>query len=557
VWSTAYVGPTFGSSQIWQMRQVWEAILAGEMPPMVTTLLTFPTPGAVVFTGWPFMALGLFFRLFMTTIPATNCALLLFLAAGGFTMFLLVWRCSGSRPASLLAGALYGFSTYALGSLANGHVYSMFVLWLPLLVLTYDECLRRTRPSTLALFGLVVLLSTLESPYRLIEASPILAALTIHFLTTQGQLVKVRWARVIGAALVCLIALAGPIAYFKLQVAGDDVERLYAPMHALIIQCGPAVHPGMESTVDGGLIAEGWLDPVSLVRPGFLYRDSVAADVHNAHHIQYLGLLLPLVIIALLALDKSRRQMLLWAIVLGGALALGPALHWGGVAICIGGRPLPGPLAFLGLIPGTDAMGAYYRFYLGILAAVLLSIALVWPAFLSLVPRRIRPWFTAFSMVLLLADATFFSPLRFPIPVVDWEPPPAAVTLADQPGKGGVLVVPDIHGPSLVEGEERLCAFVWQFHTRKPMLFRIPETCAAQPLRSSSSPHEMVHYATPAARDECLTELHSLGIEWVLFIGPNATAEGQQEWAIDLLSEWFGPPIGPNSDDGSRLFDVP
>jgi len=538
------------------MRQVWLSLLAGELPSVTTDLLTYPADAAVIYVGWPFMVFGFLFRLVMPTIAAVNCALLFFLAAGGFTMFLLAWRCCGSRWASLLVGALYGFSTYALTSVTNGHVYSMFVLWLPLLVLSYDAFLRRRSIRTGALFGLVVLVSTLESPYRLVEASPFLVALTIHFLTAHFDSWKVRTGSVVVAALVCLIALAGPLAYFRMQL-DDTSESLFSPMHQLIVTCDPDSHPVLESAIDGGLIAEGWLDPVALVRPGFLYDDSVDEDVYNAHHIQYLGLLLPLGIFAFICLSPSRRRLLLWAIVLGGAMAIGPALHWGGSAVCVGGRPLPGPMAFVNLIPSTISMGAYYRFYLSIIGAVLLMIALAWRLIIARFPARKQAWATALAGLVLLADVAFGSPLRFPVPIVDWTPPAAATTLAAQPGREGVLVVPDIFESFLKRGDERLCGYGWQYHARKPIRFRIPDSCAAHPLRRPAGPLDPLPYTGTGSRAACIEELHSLGIAWVLFIGPNATQAGRLEAATELLINWFGPAVGPKSDEGSKLFRVP
>ncbi len=42
-WSQRFVGPSFGASQVWQMRQVWDALLSGRLPPFETTLLSTPS----------------------------------------------------------------------------------------------------------------------------------------------------------------------------------------------------------------------------------------------------------------------------------------------------------------------------------------------------------------------------------------------------------------------------------------------------------------------------------------------------------------------------------
>ena len=556
-WSTAYVGPAFGSSQIWQMQQVWEALLAGDLPPLSSVLLSYPEPGALVFVGWPFMAIGLLFRFFMGTIPAVNCTLLIFLAAGSFTMFLFAFRCSGSRHGSLLAGALYGFSTYAMSALANGHIYSMFVLWLPLLVLTYDSLLSRLTVRTAILFAATVLLAVLESPYRLVEAVPVLVAWTVHYLTAEHSSPAFRWSRVGAAALVCSIMLMGPLAYFRLQLVGEPETRLYGPMEASAASCTPGEHPGLAAGVDGGLIGEGWLDPVALVRPGFLYDRSVATDIYNAHHVLYLGVLLPVLLFALWRVGRNRGRLLAWTLLLGMAMALGPALHWGGRAICVGGSPLPGPMAFLEYIPGAPAMGAFYRTFLSVMAVAALLVALVWPVIGRGRSRPVLLLITGLAMVLLLADAALVSPLRMPVPIVDWAPPLAAQTLASQPDSGGVLVVPDIHRESLRDGEERLCGYVWQLHVRKPLRFQVPELCAAEVLLNLAKAYEMPRYDLAPSRDGCLQQLRILGIKWVLFIGPNAHVEGHYKAATRLLDEWFGEPLGEESKDGSRVYRVP
>ena len=555
-WTTAYVGPAFGSSQVWQMQQVWEAILSGHLPPLTTRLLSYPESGAMVFVGWPFMVLGLLFRVFMGTVSAVNCALVLFLAAGGLAMFLLAYRAGSRLYGSLLAGAVYGFSTYALSALANGHVYSMFVLWLPLLILSYDSLLSRLTVRSAVLFGCTVLLAVLESPYRLVEAAPMLIAWTVHFLSSDFTTLRSRWFRTGVAALVCAAALAGPLAYFRLQVVGDAATQLYAPMRTGSLECGPAQHPGLAAGADGGLIAEGWLDPVAMVRPGFLYDASVATDVYNAHHVLYLGFLLPLLLFALWRVDRGRRGPLLWTLALGAAMAIGPALHWGGQAICVGGRPLPGPMAFLEFVPGGAAMGAFYRTFLSVLAAIALLVALLWKPLLENRSRQIRGLATGLAMLLLLVDATLVSPVRFPVPIVDWQPPAAAQALAEQPGNGGVLMVPEIFRESLRDGEERLCGYVWQFHVGKPFRFQVPEPCAAEVLLNLAKPHEMPQYESVPEGERCRTKLRDLGIDWVLFVGPNARVDGHYAAAARLLGEWFGEPVSAESTDGSRLYRV-
>jgi hypothetical protein len=184
-------------------------------------------------------------------------------------------------------------------------------------------------------------------------------------------------------------------------------------------------------------------------------------------------------------------------------------------------------------------------------------IALAWRLLIARFPAPKQAWVTALAGLVLLADVAFGSPLRFPVPIVDWTPPAAATTLAAQPGRAGVLVVPDIFEWFLMRGDERLCGYVWQYHTRKPMRFRIPDSCAAYSFKSPAGPRDPLHYAGSASAIGCVEELRSLGIAWVLLIGPNATQPGQLESATELLIDWFGPSVGPQSDEGSKLFRVP
>ncbi len=555
-WTTAYVGPPFGSALIWQMQFVWDSFLSGHWPPLKTALLSYPEPGLLVFVGWPFMIAGLPFRLFMDTIPAVNSATVLFLAAGGFTMFLLAWRCSGSRGGSLLAGAIYGFSTYAISSLANGHVYAMFVFWLPLILLSYDGLLRRPDWRSAAFFGVVVALAVLESPYRLFEGVPVLVAWTIHFLISQGETSRVRWRRLGLAAAVCLVAIAGPVSYFQLQLSGKPAETVFEPAMGpdLTLEKGLCSH--VANTFDSALVSEEWLDPVALVKPGFLYDGSVDSDDYNAHHVPYVGLLVPLLVLAIWGLRRRRASPLYWTIGIGLALALGPFVHWGGLPVCLAGRPIPGPFGFLGYLPGANAMGAIYRVHLSVMLAIALLIAMAWPTIARRVSGRLRPWLTMGVMLVLLGDVAFGSPLRYPCPIVNWIPPAAGQTLAGQASDGGVLVLPDIDWHALRQRDERVSGYLWQFHLSKPLRFKVPEECASEPFRKLPGPFPAVdtHYISDG--ESCRTRLTSLGIEWVLFLGPNARVGRQLEEGAELLDSWFGGPIGPVSEEGSRLYRV-
>jgi hypothetical protein len=555
-WTTAYVGPPFGSTQLWQMKFVWDSIFSGHWPPLRTTLLSYPEPGLLVFVGWPFMIAGLPFRLFMDTIPAVNCTTVLFLAGGGFTMFLLAWRCSGSRSGSLLAGAVYGFSTYAISSIANGHIYSMFVLWLPLILLSYDGLLRRAHWRSAAFFGVVVALAVLESPYRLFEAVPVLIVWTVHFLISRGESNRLRWQRLGLAAGVCLVALAGPVSYFQMQLSGRSAGNVFRPAKGADLTKEKGLCSGVAHTFDSALVTEIWLDPVALVKPGFLYDGSVGSDDYNAHHVPYIGLLVPLLILAIWGLRRGRASPLYWTIGIGLALELGPIVHWGGRPVCLGGRPLPGPFGFLGYLPGANVMGAIYRVHLSVVLAIALLLAMAWPTITRRVSSRLRPWLTLAVTLVLLGDVAFGSPVRYPCPIVNWTPPAAGQTLARQPGDGGVLILPDIDWHALRLRDERVCGYLWQFHLCKPLRFKVPEECRAEPFHKLPGPFNPVPTAAIADGESCRRKLTSLGIEWVLFLGPNARVGRQLERGAELLDSWFGGPIGPVSEEGSRLYRV-
>jgi hypothetical protein len=556
-WSHRFVGPAFGASQVWQMRQVWGALLAGQLPPFETTLLSHPNPGLLIFIGWPFMVAGFFLRLFVDTVPAMNGTLIVFLAAGGYSMFLLGYRVSRSVPGALLAGTVYGYSAYAISAVGNGHVYSMFVLWLPLLLWCYDRYLSTGRRGHLLCWGVVVLLAFAESPYRLVEGVPLLGVWTVSFLFLNRREPVWPLRRVGWAAIFALIAISGPLFYFGQQVTDAGSKRLYTPMRAGKLSCEPSVHPVIEESVDVGLITEGWLDPVSLVRPGCAYGESVFTDRYNAHHVLYLGLVIPLALLCFLVLAGPARRLLLWGVGVGFLMALGPAFHFGGHPVCVGNTPVLAPMAIvLKALPGLEAMGAHYRIFLSVIAALALALALGWPRLVRRLPRWL-PWpMTCATLALLMVDVMVVAPLRFPVPVVDWQAPSAVVALADAPGDGAVLVVPDIYRESLRDGEERVCGFLWQMEGDKPFSFAVPEACAMRSLLNLSKPYEMPRYDSKPSVAGCRLALQEKGIAWVLFIGENARVPGHMRAAQAVLHELFGPPrFGPDAD-GTAVYQV-
>jgi len=129
----------------------------------------YPTPGVAAFTE-TLVGIGPLFDplLWISGNPvlAYNIALFLTWPLSAWAAYLLVWRLTRRRDASLLAGLAFGFSPYRLTEIA--HIQMLSAEWLPLMLLGLHEYLENRRLRWLGLFGAAWLLNALTNGHLML-----------------------------------------------------------------------------------------------------------------------------------------------------------------------------------------------------------------------------------------------------------------------------------------------------------------------------------------------------------------------------------------------------
>ncbi len=301
----------------WNGWWVGQALATGESP-YRTSFLFFPTGLDLVFHNfaWLNIATWLVLRSWTGGFAAYNIAILLNLAAVGFSAYALTRELTGDRRTAFVAGLIYLAWPYRLSQLDHPNLIS--TQWIPLFMLFLMRVLRRGRWRDGALMGLFFVLAAYTRWQQMI---PVMLAGGIYLLlgAPRGLLRMKRQLLALAlGAVIAIVALIPPIRMFVLQQQTQPAELLVE---------------GEESTMQTDLLA--YLTPSdshSLFgsETKNLYRRYYADRGASRRFSPYIGMVA--LSLSLLGAWRMRRASLPW-VVLGlllFATALGPILRING-----------------------------------------------------------------------------------------------------------------------------------------------------------------------------------------------------------------------------------
>jgi hypothetical protein len=353
--------------------------------------------------GAPVLALG-------GSVPlAYNLVFLLTFPLSGLGAYLLARDLGASRSGGFLAGLGFGFCAYRWDHVV--HVQSLSTQWLPFAVLFLLRVLRRGRGwDGVGLAG-ATLLQILSSGYFAFVTA---VALGIVLLCEGGP--AWRRARLRGALLALAAAglLAAPVVgQHRVVVKRHAMTRKVAELHLWSAVPRSYLDPGPYALAPHARWMHEHFEHREPLSPGVLFLG--------------LGLLGA----TLLWRTPGGRLALLLALA-GVALSFGPVWRVHGIT-------LPGPFAFIRLLPGGDLLRTPSRFgILGVLGLSLLT-ALVWTRLASRANARAERVALALACGFAIFEAwpAGLGRLVHEAPVA----PPAIAWLASAP-RGPVLELP-------------------------------------------------------------------------------------------------------------------
>lgn len=562
-------GRPFATSHFWIADHLWAHWMQGKILPGTSTILTHPTLLEVRYIGWPLILLGFVFRLVMPSLVAFNLAFVVLMAAGSMAAFALARRLVGSTWPAAVAGILFGNSPYVLATVYNGHVYSMFVCWIPLGLLLAHRALAMGRYRDYVGLLLVSTVAVLDNPYH----GAVAMGWTCLFALLHALRPPTR-ARALRAGLVVAVMLVGsaaPVPYFVTDL-NRDVEHF---VHLGVAVPGPDCGAALEARVgreEAARAMEGVyrqaLDPVGLVVPGHAPATNpseglVESTAHNLVrdpiHGVYFGV--PFLLLALVPLFRRRWTASTGLLLVGSGIfllaALGPSLIWNGEQVCIQGRPLWLPYAVaLRFLSFLWNMGGIYRWSVG----ASLGLGLLGAVGLVEIQRLLRPPWGRVAVagigLLILADFVVLGPTPLPIRKLPMERPTCMEWLRERDTRAAVVELAD-WVPVGYETRVNLkpLSYLRQWQHGHPVARRLDafqrHTPGAQiPVdnRKFGLPDPLV---APTLTPETVEHLRGAGIGWILLSG--AASYEEDPVAFGPIVEVLGPP-GCTCSDGAGGF---
>ena len=330
---TSTVVGSFGGDQsffLWSLVH-WTRVLGADEHPFLTELIYAPDGFNVAWsTTIPGPALAAApLTLTIGPVATYNVLALLAPALSALTAFLLARRLTGSTPAALAAGWLFGFSTYTVGQTLN-HLNLALVWLLPLAVLLV---LRRRdgdlgRRAFVALLALVLVGQFLTFPevfatMSVIGAAAFAVGVALSIGRDRARIVAL--GPEIGAAYVVALVALSPYLYFMLAHPNPIEEGLAPGFYSVDLE--NLVVPTAVTALGGERFAER----------------SARFTGNLTEQLAYLGPIVPLLVVA--AMITLRRRRAAWVLLLVGLVALLAAL---GPRLVVAGEPglrLPWSLA--------------------------------------------------------------------------------------------------------------------------------------------------------------------------------------------------------------------
>jgi hypothetical protein len=387
---------------IWSLAWWPHAILKGDNP-VVTHAIWAPDGVNLAWaTSIPGLALALApLTLAAGPVVAYNVVAILMPALAAWTGFLLCHRVVGRLWPALVAGYLFGFSSYMLGQ-QFGHVHMTSVFLLPLvalLVLRRLDAEIGDRRFAVLLGLLLAAQISLSTEVALTLTLALVAGLAITWATAPGRRARVRaLAAPIAAAYGGAAVLASPLLLYALR----DFER-------------ESINPPALYTAD----LLNFVVPTGIVAASGSWATSLASHFpgNTSERGAYIGLP-TLLIIALHAIRSHRTAGTRFLLTALGAASLAAL---GGTLVVAGRRTVPLPWTLVDDLPGLNNVLPVRLSVFALLAAAVLvarwladertprwlRLALAALAVASVVPHPQVSWRTKPNRPAFFADSRF------------------------------------------------------------------------------------------------------------------------------------------------------
>jgi hypothetical protein len=377
-------------------------------------------------------------QLFLSPVAAYNVVFLLTFFFCGLTTYALCAYLTGNRWAGLLGGIIYAFFPGRVAHGLAGHIELASIYWFPLYLLLLIKLVRKPKPVTAVLCGLVLGASCLVQPLFI---PFLLAPMTVVWLLCEVFLLRRKVERRAWLALAGVLILGAAIAtpffwpVLNQQAVGggeylEGIGTVSFSADLLGIVAPSPVHPILDAL---GLVPE-------------YARRAAPPDWRIAELLTYAGIV-PLGL-GILSVVAQRRKVAAWALlaVVAAVLSLGPVLKVNGEVVSFSIAELEGsaevtialPYALLANLPllSLNRGPARLNTTLMLALAVLSSYGLVW------LLARLKPrWQTAVALALCLFTLVEFLVI-WPVPTTPVEVPDYMADMAGSSNEGAVLNLP-------------------------------------------------------------------------------------------------------------------
>jgi hypothetical protein len=453
---------------LWNISWVHQALVHHQNL-FYTTDLWYPDGATLVFQtmDWPDALWGGVVFGWLGPIATYNLVVLWTFVASGAAMYALGRGTGASRPASFLSACAYTFSTYHFGH-ALAHLHILAMQWVPLYVLALWKMIDGASSRWAWAAGVFLSLATLSSWYYLTGCFILtMGILLVWVARDRGRSLR-RFLPDAARLVVAFLALVGPLGLAMLR------ERAAEPFEGQ--------HAAWFSSAD----LQSFVLPNAaqlLGRWSHAHEHWTGNDAENS---TYLGFVLVLTAVVGLRLRAERVLAYLLAALIGVVLALGPALHVGGV---ISPHAVL-PYAWLTrALPLLDFMGGPVRFAFA--ATFGLSAALA-PALDAL--RARSSWLAAapLAVAAILEHAPHaFVTWRFPTPspVASWATDLSPFAVLDLTPDSEALWHQVVHGHPMMGG--------YLSRTPHRLLAELAEDPVAGPLNAADPPQHVTGFRTP------------------------------------------------------------
>jgi hypothetical protein len=170
-----------------------------------------------------------------------NLTTLLTFALSATTMYLLVYRLTGSAPGAFIAGLAFGFAPFRISQLP--HIQMLASFWAPLALLGLHAFVESGRTRWLVLYGAAWALQSAANGYALVFFSLLVGFWVLWFVVARG-----RWRELVSIAAATVVAALplAPILYTYVTVherhgffrSLDEIVAFGADVAAVL--CAPA-----------------------------------------------------------------------------------------------------------------------------------------------------------------------------------------------------------------------------------------------------------------------------------------------------------------------------